>query len=686
MNQKITDSHLDRWAVIYIRQSTPSQVRLRVESAELQRKMTGRAEQLGWARSSIHVMGGDTGRSGASLNGREDYQRILKDILNDKVGLFMARELSRLVRDNQDFNDLIRICRFKEVLLGDEHRIYHAGDTQDRILLGIQGTFNEFELSVLKERMHASRRQKAERGELHESFPPGYISRHSSIYEKHPDTRVQRAIEKVFHAFEKASSVYQLHKRLSDEKFVLPEVPRGQDWREVRWVEVNYERLLAMLKNPTYCGMYVHGRTETVRSLDEKGHLVRKTRAVKPEHWRVRLEGHHEGYISMAQWHDNQKKIANNSFARGKGAPREGCGLVVGLLRCRRCGRKLYAAYPSDRVQYSCRGNWTKREKGCFSFSGKRPENALVEELLFVLGPVGLEAARRAEDRWVRQRQANRQLLVDRVNSCEEKARRAERECLSTDPAFLEVRRVLTKSWNEALVELEGQKQQLEEFDSQQQVELNEQQRQSLHDLGAQVEQVWHHPRTRIRTRKEIVRLLVEEIIVDLDEATQEIVWVVHWAGGHHTEIRVPRRMKTRSSAKDLIAAVNILRKVLDDQKIAVTLNRHNVPSPTKGTWNKTKVRAFRKQHGLKAFDRGKKEKEGWLTQAEAATQLSISPMSVSRLIKEGVLAAEKPGRGLPATINQSELDRDHIKTIVKRMHEASHRPLTDHPNQLTLW
>ena len=146
--------------------------------------------------------------SGSTLHGRDDYQVILEAVLAGKAGLIAARELSRLVRDNQDWNHLVRLCRHQDVLLFDEHRLYDATNAQDRVVLGVAGAFNEFEIAMIIDRMLECQRQKAARGELYEGrFSPGYICRVQPVCEKHPDERVQRAVMRVFDHFDRCVSV-----------------------------------------------------------------------------------------------------------------------------------------------------------------------------------------------------------------------------------------------------------------------------------------------------------------------------------------------------------------------------------------------------------------------------------------------------------------------------------------------
>ena len=291
---RISRGHLERTAFVYLRQSSLQQVKKNVESAKRQRQMKELVKQWGWPDRQIAMLDGDTGKSGSSLCGRSEYQMMLDAVMKREVGIICARELSRLVRDNEDWNQLVRVCRYQGVLLADEHRIYDPSDSQDRVLLGIQGAFNEYELSLIRDRMHESRIQKAKRGELHECFPPGYICRQPPHYEKHPDLRIQRAIEKVFADYTHAPSVLQLYRQLLDNGFQLPVVPHGEEWRDVQWKSPSYQQLLEMLRNPTYAGIYVHGKRKTVTRLNEDGHVQKLRSRVPRDQWTVFLEDHHE--------------------------------------------------------------------------------------------------------------------------------------------------------------------------------------------------------------------------------------------------------------------------------------------------------------------------------------------------------------------------------------------------------
>ena len=678
-DQKISRWHLERLAFVYLRQSSPHQVKNNTESAKRQRRMRHLVKDLGWPERQIRLMGGDTAKSGSSLHGRDEYHTILKAVMDQEAGIVCARELSRLVRDNEDWNQLVRLCRYQGVLLADEHRVYAPGDPQDRVMLGIHGAFNEYELALICDRMQQSRIQKARRGELYESFPPGYICRHAPLYEKHPDPRVQRAVDKVFADYEHAPSVLQLYRRLLAEGFQLPVVPHGADWRDVQWRTPSYQQLVEMLRNPAYAGIYARGKKKTITMLDDDGHAQKKRRRIPREEWEVFLEGHHEPYISTDAWERNMKKISANAQmgqALSKGSPQNGRGLMVGLLRCRRCGHKLHANYRSSGVSYVCRGGSTQRDaggRGCFSFRASRVEEQLIDLILEVISPAGVAAAEQAAEQIADLYDQQRQLVIDRLEACREVEARAAREYKKTDATYTSVRQRLANEWEEAILAVQKEQDQLARFDQQRLGMPTADQQQELERLGDDVQRIWNHPKASMVLKKQIVRTLIEEIIVDLEKPQNEIVLTIHWAGGHHTELRTATHWKKRrGKAGDLIALMRVLRKVLADESIASLLNREKLQSDDGLTWTARQVAAFRHKHRIPAFCDDTKEKNGWLTQAEAATCLDISPMSVSRLVRIGIIPAEQPGPGLPSVIKAKDLCLERVGKAVDLIFRTS--------------
>ena len=691
--ESIRPWHLERTAFVYIRQSSPTQVKRNTESATRQRRMQEHVIQLGWPAAKIRVLGNDTGNSGATQHGRDDYQCMLDAVMKSEAGLICACELSRLLRDNQDWNQLVRICRHNGVLLADEHRIYDAANTQDRVLLGIQGAFTEYELAMITERMQESRTQKAARGELYEAFPPGYICRHALVFEKHPDSRVQRAIEHVFREFGRVPSVMQLFRQLLGEGFQLPCVRHGKDWRDVEWNAPRYQQLVEMIRNPAYAGIYVRGRNKTFSTLDKNGHAQKKRRRMAREHWSVFLEGHHEPYISKDVWEQNLVKLANNthmSQSMNSHSPQNGNGLMVGLLRCRRCGHKLHAAYNKGRVSYVCRGGDAQRDahgKSCFCFRATRVEERLIELIFEAISPAGIAASKRAAEQLAVDRIQQRQLILDRIDASREFESRAAREYKQTDETYVTVRRKLAQEWEDSLLALQKEKEELTRFDTQCPKMPTLKQQKQLDLLAKDVRRIWNHSKASMALKKQIVRTLIEEIVVDLEKPQNEVVLAIHWAGGHHTILREPTHWKKqRGNSDDVKRVIGSLRKVMADDAIAMTLNRTNVRTPSGTTWTEEAVASFRTQHRIPEFASEAKDQNGWMTQAEAATWLGLSPMSMTRLVQAGIIPAEQPQKGMPTIIRQADLSLKRVQCAVAEIKQSGNRPLSHDPNQLKLF
>jgi DNA invertase Pin-like site-specific DNA recombinase len=685
--------HLEKTAFVYLRQSSPTQVKRNVESGRRQRGMVQRVKDLGWPATQIELLGGDTGQSGSTLHGRDDYQVLLNGILSGSAGLIAARELSRLARDNQDWNHLVRLSRHQDVLLMDEHRLYDAKDRQDRVVLGIAGAFSEFEIGLIIDRMQVSQEEKAARGELYEGrFAPGYVCRVAPLCEKHPDERVQRAVMRVFDQFDRCASVLQLHRELLADNFQLPVVPAGSDWRDVEWVRPSYDQLLDMLKHPIYAGIYVRGRKKTITLLDDQGHLKKQRRRVSRDEWAVFLEEHHEAYVQTARWEKNVEKISSN--ARGGGAtrraPQDSPALLAGLWRCRRCGNKLQTQYPRSGVHYRCRGGARQRQTPkttCFSFPGTRVEERVTELVLEAIRPAAIAAAVQATERLAADHEQRRQLIVDRLAACREAEARAAREYKSTDSTYGAVRQRLASEWEQAIATVQVEQTRLATFDRDVPVLPTPEQRKELDHLAEDVHRIWFHPEVSMVFKKQIVRTLIEEIVVDLNEEHDELQLWIHWAGGHHTELREPRyRRKVRRKNEDVKQIVEALRKVLDDASIAAVLNREKIRTASIVTWSAERVRDFRRRHGIVAFNKTKQQQQGWLTGAQAANSLGISAMSVTRLLQAGVLPAEQRLPGLPAVISRDDLNLDDVKRAVQELKTSHNRPLTHDPNQLSLF
>jgi len=693
MNEKIQPHHLARLAVVYKRQSSPTQVRNHLESPQRQLALAQHAEQLGWPAAQVLVLQEERARSGGSTDGRHAYRELCQLIAEQRVGVILAVEVSRWARDNVAWQWLLRDCVFEGVLLADEHRLYDPNDSHDHVLLGIQGVLAEHELRRFRERTIECWWNKAKRHEMFCNIPTGVVATDGKL-EKHPDRRVRNSLERLFTKFTECSSVVELCRWYLKQNELFPFVAHGSDPQHVQWQPATYRRLLGILKNPTYAGAYVIGRRETIQIRNERSEIVHRRRSVSRDQWKVIHREHFEGYITWDQYEQNMAKINKNVWGKElAGAARAGSSLLSGLLRCARCGSSLHVHYHRSQPSYVCRGGARQRERGklCLNFSGQLVEPLFSEMVLEALRPAALEAASQAASRLREQSQQDRQVLVDQLQQAEYEAERARRQYDRVEPEHRLVADELERRWNEALQVASVQRARLQELDQQHPGTPVDEPLQSWFK-SSRLEEVWNAPSSDTSLKKQVVDLLVREVMVELAEAEDEVRLWIHWQGGHHTSLSAPRR--ARRSGGQLNEAKHVisqLRSVSDDASIARTLNRHGIGMPNQqdgesSNWTARSVRQFRERHTIPPFDAAEKSRRGLLTGEEAGHQLGISAMSVHRLITAGILPAEQSRRGLPSIILSRDLELPQVQKAVERILANLPRPLTENPSQRKLF
>jgi DNA invertase Pin-like site-specific DNA recombinase len=692
MNDKIDARHLQRLAAVYVRQSSPTQVRNNQESRQRQRALQERARELGWPAERVLVFEEEQARTASSTHSRQAYRELAEKVVAGRVGIILAVEVSRWARDNVAWQLLLRDCIFADVLLADEKKVYDANDPHDHVVLGIQGVLAEYELGLLRRRMEECWWNKAKRAEMFTNIATGYVEVRGQGLAKHPDQRVQHSLERMFQKFEQAPSVMKLCQWYLDHEEPLPYVAHGDDPYQVQWLSANYSRLLWMLKNPAYTGAYVLGRTQTIVRRCEDGELVRRRHLVPTEQWEVVEKNRFPAYISWEQFERNLAKIQRNATMKGdasQAAPQRGVALLAGLLRCGRCGRRLAVHYDTTGApRYLCRDGWRGREQGIqrLSLSGRRVEPLFVQAILEALRPAAMEASRRAAELAQREYRQQQQRLAEELKQREYEAERARRQYDRVEPENRLVAAELEQHWNAALSQVAAVRARLDDFQKGKDTPLSEVELERLQSLGQRLEAIWDAEQTDATIKKQIVRLLVEEVIVQPGQSHDTAELWIHWKGGHHTPLTVPRIGRAgRGPAKEAKLLIGLLRAVCDDAGLAHALNRNGVRCGAE-TWTAESVRAFRQRHGIAPFDAVQKELKGLLTGEEAATALGISTMSLHRLVQRGVVPAEQPAPGFPMVIRQSDLSSTEVQEAAHRIRLSLPRPLPVDPNQLKLF
>ncbi len=691
-SDKITPEHLARKALVYIRQSTADQVRHHRESQRRQYDLATQARGLGWQQ--VEIIDEDLGRSGRTTVGRTGFARLVAAVCLREVGAVFSLEASRLARNNRDWYQLIDLCTLVGTLIIDFDGVYDPRALNDRLLLGLKGTMSEFELGLLRARAHEALRQMAQRGALITSLPIGYVRSADGRCEKDPDRRVQHALELVFEKFTQYGSVRQVLLWLREEGIAFPMVVYGPEGRIVQWRPPVYSTILKTLTNPTYAGAYVFGRTETrMRMVGDRAVATAGHRRER-EKWDVLIQDHHAGYIPWAEYEHNQRQIRENANMQGRmsrGAARKGPSLLAGLLRCARCGRRLRVAYVGEAgavTRYACRGAALHHVADrCISFGGMAVDRAVERAVLNVVEPAAVEAALAALAELEGQQDARRTTLRLALQQAQYEADRARRQYDAVEPENRLVAGELEQRWDHALKEVERLAAQLREVPASVE-EITAEDRATLLALADDLETVWHDPATDMALKKRLVRTVIEEIIVDVDDGHTTVNAVIHWVGDCHTRLEVPKprtgqhRFRTD---RDVIDVVRELAQIVSDHEIASILNRLRLQTGKGNAWTETRVRSMRQTHEIPGYSARGRPPRSWLTLEEAAAELAISPNSVRRLILDGVLAAQQVIPYAPWMIERSALASPEVRRAATTLKARQYRPLHVHPDQETL-
>lgn len=669
MSEKITERHLARKAMLYVRQSTTHQVQHNEESRRLQYAMEDRLRQLGWR--DVDVIDEDLGKSAGGLVERSGFRRLVSEVSLGRVGAVCARELSRLARNSMDWQKLMEVCRYVDTVLIDQESVYDVRHGNDRLLLGLKGNLNEYELHMLRLRAHEARLEKVKRGELWGRVAAGYCKTAEGAIEKTPDVRVQNAIRLVFDKFLEVGSARQVLLWMREHHIELP--ANRSDHGEVVWKAAQYDRIHHVLTNPVYAGSYAYGRSATVAAMTEDGNVRRSVVRRANDEAFVLLHDQHEGYIDRPTFDRIQDMITRNSQSRrrpGPGAARTGQALLAGLLRCRRCGEKLVVNYSGTDVRvhrYEC--NQANKNHGtarCISFSGLDVDDRVAELVLQVVQPGAVDASRLAVDEHATRRDALVETLTLELTAARYAAERARRQYDAADPDNRLVVDELERRWNGALERARDLEERVEQARAESARLHPQADPASFASLASDVERVWSDPATDIRLKKRIVRTMIELIMTDATAG--EVALVVHWKGGVHTELAVHRRRRGHNRATtptSVVDAVRLLARVSTDQYIAKALNASSITTARGNLWTKELVRSLRSTHDIPVFSADADEE--WVTLSRAARLAGVADLTLKRAVDRGVLTASRPVSRGPWILDKRELMQPDVLARVTK-------------------
>jgi excisionase family DNA binding protein len=669
---KIKPEHLARKAIVYLRQSSDKQVRHNTESQRLQYEVTERMRAFGWKQ--VETVSSDLGFSaGIASARREGFERVLSSVALGEVGIVASREVSRLSRTDKDWCRLLEVCQIFGTLIADEQHIYDLNSLDDQLVLGIKGTLSVVELKVMRQRLQAGQESKARRGELFKRLPVGYVLDATGKVAQHPDRRVYEAVQLVFTKFRERWSVRQTFQWFRDHDVELPANPvRGT---RLVWKIPCQSLIRDILCNPFYAGAYVWGRRPMEALLVEGRLEKRQTATRRAEECRVFIPDHHVGYIDWATYEENRRMIRRNSVNwegdESMTAIRAGQGLLVGLLRCGHCGRKLHVRYWGGRgtnARYLCTGDYDDGGQYCIGFGGASVDRRIGQEVLKVISCFGVEASLKAIEELNAGDVAQRAALSAKLEQLEYEARKAFEQYDAVDARNRLVAGELERRWNEKLEEVEAVRERLSNLDGKR-YSLSSEEEERIRFMGEHFADLWQSEQCPPTLRKMIFRTAIEEIIVRTNTQKRILQFTIHWKGGSHTQLEMERPRSATETATPA-DALDIIRRMAvrsGDDQIASVLNRLGYSTGKGKRWNQNRVATARRNHSIPGQRRALPDPDR-ISLSEAARMLGISHHTIERLVEAGLLKREQPAPRTPWEIRRSDLDAEPVRSIIDRL------------------
>src|SRR4051812_22064877 len=514
-SELVTARHLGRKAVIYIRQSTPQQVLSNQESLRLQYALQERAQDLGWRDTDIEVIDSDLGRSGSTTEQRQGFKDLIARVTLGEVGIILSYEVTRLARNCSDWYPLLDLCGYRQCLIGDRDGVYDPGSANGRLLLGLKGTISEVELHTMRGRLTAGLLNKAERGELALHLPAGLTRNVDGTVVKDPDREVQERIALVFTSFLEQGSVSKVMRTFAGRDLGVPQRDR---FGEVTWRPVTLSRINQILKNPSYAGAFVYGRTRSCHARYPNGKLI--TARCPMAEWKIIVKGKYPAYIDWESFERIQAMLRDNHAEyerkRTRGVPRDGAALLQGIVWCGQCGHKMAVQYRGGN-RYLC--NYLHRTQAgpmCQHLPADPIDAQVVAAFFAAVAPAELEAWARAQEARHQADEALDGAEVKQVERLRYQALLAERQFNKVDPDNRLVADGLEHRWELALRELRRAEEMLTRHRAARAKpeRLSAGDRERFLALGPRLPGLWEEPGMTRERRKALLRSLIDKVVL----------------------------------------------------------------------------------------------------------------------------------------------------------------------------
>ncbi len=655
-SSKVLPAHLEKLAVVYVRQSSPKQVLEHRESTARQYAFAEQAVVFGWPRDRVLTIDEDLGKSGRTAEGRSGFQRLIAEVTLNHVGMVLGLEMSRLARSSKDWHAFFEMCAIYGVLIADEDGVYDGNDPNDRLLLGLKGIMSEMELHIMRNRLEHGRDCKAQRGELFYGVPMGYVILPTGEVDFDPDEQAREVMRLIFDKFDELGTIYGLFRWLIRNAVRLPVRPQsGAKKGQLDWRRPSIPTLAEILHHPIYAGAYSFGR----RPVDPRRKFSKSSyRAWAPmEEWKVLRKDRLPAYITWERYLKNRQQIKQNQNRfDSSGAPRCGVALLSGLLVCGDCGRRMRTLYHAHgKAQYNCNSHLLRAaDSSCHGVAARAVDDLVAQQVLRALEPAAVELSIQVHGDVEQERKRLEKHWQQRRRRARYDAELAERRYQAVDPENRLVAATLEKRWEELL----GQERQIQEeydrFVCQTSPNLSAEERARIAALASDIPALWSAPDTTNVDRKQIVRCLVERVTVHVRPDSELTAVTIHWVGGyesHHEIVRPVRRYEHLRDLEPLMNRVRELRQAGQTvEQIAERLNVEGFHSPTRrGRIKGFMVTELLKRQGLIPDERSRADllgpHERWLS--DLADTLNTSRSKLQEWASRGwVLGRKTPVQG----------------------------------------